>query len=183
MNELNSLNATRKIQNSIVVEDAANGPDQIKVISEHKGIYFLSALVILLIAASAFSLSISLKTFAQLEASLADSKIILQTLDQHSVDIRYLATLMTENTSTELAQLDALKAHINTEMQELIVAIEEREEEFADIKIAHNDLKTSMQDSLYELKMSDKLMLEKFISLNDKVEKLNNINTSILNAY
>lgn len=183
MNELNNLGESRKIQNGIAIEDAKKNQEPIQVVREHKGIYFLSFLIILLIAFTAFSLSVSLKTFTQLEASLTDSKIILHTLNEHGVDIKFLETLITDNTSAELARIDELKNQMNDQMNELNIAIKGREKKFDDMRIAHNDLKASIQDSVYELKMSDKLMLEKYILLNERVEKLNDANSFILNAY
>jgi len=183
MDELNNLSESRKIQNGIVIEDASKNQEQIQIVREHKGIYVLSFLIIVLIALSASSLSASLKMFAQLETSLTDSKIILHTLNQHGVDIKFLETLIIDNTSAELARIDGLKNQMNDQMNELNIAIKGREKEFDDMRIAHNDLKASIQDSVYELKMSDKLMLEKYIRLNERVEKLNDANSFILNAY
>ena len=183
MNELNNLNEARKTQSGITVEDAVDNREPIQPVRQHFGIYFLSFLMILLIAFSVFSLSTSLKTFAQLEASLTDSKIILNTLNEHGITIKSLETIITDNTSAELVRIDELKSQINDQMSELHIAIKSREKDFDAMKVAYNSLKTSTEDSLYELKVSDKLMLEKYISLNNKVEKLNNVNSLLLNAY
>jgi len=183
MNELNHLKESREIQNGIVIEDTQNNQELTQVVHEHKGIYFLSFLIIVLIALSAFSLSASLKTFTQLEASLMDSKIILHTLNEQGIDIKFLESLITDNTSAELARIDELKNQMNDQMNELNIAIKGREKKFDGMRVAHNNLKTSIQDSLYELKMSDKLMLKKYILLNERVEKLNDANSFILNAY
>jgi len=179
MSDLNNLNVSRKDDGGVIIEEAQESQEQVHVVPEYKGIYFLSFLMILLIGFSVLSVSISLKTFSQLEASWADSKTILETLNKQQNDIAALQSLITDNTTEELAQIEDVEDQIN----ELKVAIKNREDEFSKMQVAYSNLKTSTQESIEELLLSDKRMLEKYNILNDQVQKFNEDNLFISNTY
>jgi len=179
ISDLHNLNDARKKQGDIVVEDNQEDQEQVSVVREHKGIFILSFLLVVLIGISAFSMSISLKTFAQLETSWAYSKVILQTLSEQVDNIENLKLLIADNTSEELAQI----SKVNDQFKELKVVMKDRKQEQADIKVAHNNLKTSMLNSLDELKAADDLILKKFTLLNDKVNDTLKYNSTFLSTY
>jgi len=177
MSDLNSLNETRKDDDSVIIKDAQEDQEQAHIVPEYKGIYFLSFLMILLIGFSVISLSISLKTFTQLEASWADSKTILETLRIQHKDIAVLHTLIADGAAEELAYNEDLKAQIN----ELKAAIKNSEDEFSKMHVAYSDWKVSTQGLIEELKLSDELMLKEYTLLNDQFEKFSKESISILN--
>ena len=185
MNKLNSLNKTRRVDKGIVIEEAQETQEdqetqeKVQVVSQHKGIYFLSFLMVLLIGFSVFSTSISLKTFSQLEETRAGSKAILKTLSEQQKDIVALRLLIADSTSKELVKIE----DVGDQVKELKVAIKNREDEISDMKVAYNSLKESIQGSIEELEFSDKLILSKYILLNDQVKKLNDENLWIFNTY
>lgn len=179
ISQLNSLKESRKVGEGVLFEEAQEDQEQIPVVSEYKGIYFLSFLIILLIGFSVLSMSISFKTFAQLEATWADSKTILETLNRQQNDIAALHSLITDRTSEELAQIEDLKEQISG----LEVVIKSREGGFFEMKVVYNDLKVSTQKSIEELQFSDRLMVKKYIFLNDQFEKFREENFFISHTY
>jgi len=179
MSDLNSLSESRKMDEGVIIEEVQENQEQIQTLPEYKGIYFLSFLMILLIGFSVLSISISLKTFTQLEATWADSKAILETLNRQQNDITTLQSLITDRASRELAQIKDVKGQIN----ELKVAIKNREDEFSEMRIAYNDLKVSTQGLIEELQLSDQLMLKKYIILNNQFQKFSEDNLFISNTY
>lgn len=185
MSKLNSLSESRKVGEGVLIEETQEDQEdqedqeQIHVVSEYKGIYFLSFLIILLIGFSVLSVSISLKTFTQLEATWADSKAMLETLNRQKNDIAAIQSLITNRASEEFAQVEGLKSQIN----ELKASIKNREGEFSEMKIAYSDWKKSTQELIDELQLSDKLMSKKYIYLNDQFEKFREENFFISNTY
>jgi len=72
MSDLSRLSETRKVDGGVIMEEAQEAQEdqeQAHVVPEYKGVYFLRFLMILLIGFSVLSVSISLKTFSQLEPS------------------------------------------------------------------------------------------------------------------
>jgi len=179
MSELNSLNQSRKGNEGVIIEAAQENQEQARVVPEHKGIYFLSFLMIFLIGFSVISMSISFKTLSQLEAFWTDSKTTLQTLTTQQKDIAALQSLIADRAAEELAQVKDIRAQISY----LKIATQNRENEISEMKIAYNDLKASTQGSLEELQLSDKLILKKYILLNDQFQKFSEDNAFILNMY
>ncbi len=163
MSDLNSLNVSKKMDEGVIIKETLEDQERIQTPPEYKGIYFLSFLILLLIGFSVLSMSISLKTFTQLETTWADSKAILETLNRQQNDIVALQSLITDRTSEELAQIEDLKDQVNG----LEVVMQNREDEFSEMKVVYNDLKVSTQASIEELQLSDKLMSKKYILLND----------------
>jgi len=179
MSDLSSLNESRKADGGVLIEEAQADQEQIHGAPEYKGVYFLSFLIILLIGFSVLSMSISLKTLTQLETTWADSKAILQTLNRQQNDINALQSLITDKASEELAQIENVKGQID----ELKFSIKRREDEFSEFKIAYSDLKVSTQESIEELQLSNKIMLKKYIYLNNQFQKFNGDNLFISNTY
>ena len=87
--------------------------------------------------------------------------------------------LIADSTFEELAKIE----DVGDQVKELKVAIKNREDEISDMKVAYNSLKESIQGSIEELEFSDKLILSKYILLNDQVKKLNDENLWIFNTY
>ena len=133
--------------------------------------------MILLIGFSVLSMAISLKTFSQLEESWADSKATLEALSNQQNDIVALKSLISDGAVEELAGIEDLKVQIN----ELKVAVKNREDEFSEMRVAYNDLKVSTQESIDKLQLSDQLMLKKFSLLNNQFQKYSEEKLSILN--
>jgi len=179
MSDLNSLNESRKENEDFIIEEVQENQEQVHVVPEYKGIYFLSFLMILLISFSVVSLSISLKTFSQLEESWADSKTILSTLNKQQKGIAALQSLITDTADERLAQAEDVTARIN----ELKVVMKGRENELFDMKVAFRGLKSSTQKTIDKLKLSDELMLKKYILLNDQFEKFREESLFISNTY
>ena len=179
MSDLTNLSESRKADGNIIIEEADSNPAETLVAPEYKGIYFLSFLMILLIGFSVLSMSISLKTFKQLEYSWVDSKAILETLSKQQKDLAALEMLITEKSTGEFVQVESLK----TQMNELKVSANKKEKEFSEIKNSYNDLKISTQKSIKELQLSSKLILDKYILLNDQVQKFNKDNLFSSNTY
>jgi len=184
MSDLNSLNQTRKGDGGVVIEEIQKTQEtqeiqeQPRTVSEYKGIYFLGFLMILLIGFSVMAMSVSLKTFSQLEAFWADSKKPLEILKKQQNDIGALRSLIADGAAEELAHMEDVKVQIN----ELKIAVNDREVKLSEINVAYNDLNTAMQASIDELKLSEQLMLEKLILINDQVQKISKEDLLILNT-
>jgi len=177
--DLHNLGESRKKSGGITIEDSPEKPEQAPVVSEHKGFYLLSILLIFLIGISAFSMSVSMKTYSQLETSWADSKVIIQTLNRQGEDIQALQALIVDNSSEELAQIGG----INTQIKDLNDSIEERKEELDELKVAHNEMKADVERSIDKLIIADDLILKKYSLLNQKVRDAVKYNDSLLNTY
>lgn len=179
MSDLNNLSTSRKVQGSIIVEEEPVAQPKDPIVNNHKGIYILSFLVIVLIALSTLSMAASIKTYVQLEESWADSKVILGTLNKQGKDIAFLRSLMTDNNLEELARISALTDQI----KEFNSAVKENEKEISEIQTAANLIRNSTQSSIDELKFSDSLILKKVSLLNDKVNDAMKYNSTILSTY
>ena len=179
MSDLNSLKVSRSGDSGILIENAPEIQEQNHFVPEYKGIYFLSFLMVLLIGFSVVSMSISLKTFTQLEGSWADSKAILETLNKQQKDIVALKELISDSASEELARFEDLGNRVN----ELKVAVESGKNEISEIKIAYINLKESLKDSINDLELADAKILNKFTTLNDHVQEMNEENLLNFNAY
>jgi len=179
VSDLNNLNQSRKGTDNVIVEEAQESQEQVRVAPEYKGIYFLSFLMVLLIGFSVISMSISLKTFSQLEAAWDDSKTILKTLNNQKKDIAQLQVLVADKASKELVQINDVKSQIN----ELKVAIKSGEDSFSQMKITLSDYNASIQESIEKLQLSDKLMLEKYVLLSDQFKKFREDNFFIPSTY
>ena len=167
MNELNRIDESRRAHNNIIVDDTPEQPAQaqVHVVKEHKVIYVIAFLVVVLVALSVVSMSASLKTFSQLENAELASSVVLKTLAKQSNAIQSLEALITDKNSEELARIDELR----DQMKELNVVMMEREKGIMEMAGDLKTLKNSMEDSVDDLKMSDRLMLKKYITLNTRV--------------
>jgi len=179
ISDLNDLGKTRKMDEGVIIEESQENQEQVHANPEYKGIYFLSFLMILLIGFSVLSVSISIKTFSQLEASWDESRAILEMLSEQKMDITLLHSLIADNASEELAQINDIKVNMN----ELMVTMKNREDEFSEMKIVYGDFITSTEESIKALRMSDKLIMNQYILLSDEVQKLSDNNSFMLNTY
>jgi len=177
MNDLNQLSDTRKEQNNVVVEESKDVQENVQIVHKHKGIYFLSVLVVLLIGISTFSMSTSLKIYEQVGKTEAASNTIIQTLDRQGQDIQDLRAFVMEKSLEGMAQITEL----NKQLDALKESVKEGDKELADVAVAFGDLKASVETDVEDLKMSNKLMMKKVIRLNDKVEKLEDTNSLFYN--
>jgi len=196
MDDLKRLNETRKTESSIVVQDAEE-PRKAPVASNHKTVYFIGFLIVLIVALSAFSMTLSLKTLSRIEsvegitastsaeilARLKNSEMVsgslLKTLKRQGSEMQALQALIAQQNEEELARIDGLKDRV----KELKVALKEKEEEFEEIMFAHNSLKTSVQNSIYDLKAADKFIKDKQILLDGQVKKIVETNSYLYSTY
>lgn len=196
MDDLKELNENRKIESGIIIQDA-DEPKKAPIASDHKTVYFIGFLIVLIVALSSFSMAVSLKTLSRIEsveeetastsmkilARLKDSEIIsaslLESLKKQENELQNLQALITEQNKEELARMDGLKAQV----KEVKIAIRDREVELEDLTFAHNTLKSSVEDSIEDLKISNKLMMDKHILLNDKVKKIVDSNMYLYSTY
>lgn len=196
MDDLNKLNESRKVDGGIIVQDA----EELKmtpVASSHKSVYFIGFLIVLIVALSAFSTRVSLKTLSRVEdveditastsarilARLEDSEDIsaslLETLKKQDGETRDLQALMTQQSEEELARVDDLKG----QLKDLRIVLREKEHEIEEMIIARNSLKSLLEDSVDDLKIADRLMRQKYVELSDKVKKIVDTNAYIYSTY
>jgi len=104
---------------------------------------------------------------------------LLKTLKRQGSEMQALQALIAQQNEEELARIDGLKDRV----KELKVALKEKEEEFEEIMFAHNSLKTSVQNSIYDLKAADKFIKDKQILLDGQVKKIVETNSYLYSTY
>jgi hypothetical protein len=183
MEHLNNLNTLRKKERGMVVHETSEPQGQLHVLRERKGVYFIGFLVIVLIAFSALSMSASLKTSAQLEKTEAASAGILQMLRDQKNETEALKGDVTRNHAETLAKSGELQAQLSKQMsrvseiqgqvERLENVIHKSENDILDLTSAFKVFRNSIQDSIDDLKGADRTMLEKYSSLDRKIQQLN----------
>lgn len=96
------------------------------------------------------SLSVSFKVVSELQKARKMDAVLLKNMSGQKEDIRHLEELISE---TALAKM--------TRLEQMV-------EELSDLEIHYNLLKISVED----LKLSDRLLLEKYIGLNERMRKI-----------
>ena len=178
MSNLKDLDKNRKRQENIIVDEPQGQSGQVHIIREHKGIYFLSFLVMLLIACSAVSVSISYKTLAQMGDGHDKTELLFKTIKQQNSDLAGLKALIQKSEKNGIARMDTIKAQIHG----LELSLKDREAQYTKLSMAHDELRSGLDKSIDDLKMSDSLLLNKVTQLNDKVKEIMETNP-FLKAY
>ncbi len=169
VNNLNQLSQSRKTQDGVVIDDTSKTENPVNRGNDSRGVYFLSFLVVILIALSAVSMSVSFKTFVQVEESWADSTAILKALSKQTKEISDIKIII----SGEADKRMSFVRSINKRISGLEEKLNDNGKEVSYLKANQEDLKSSVNDTIEDLKVSDNLMLKKYILLNDKVTQLN----------
>ena len=195
MNDMNALSRSQRAKDHIIVEETRDEQRPALDEGKHTGIYFIGFLIVVLVAFSAVAMSLSLKNLSRLESTetafaSTDSEILLwlkkndetsaallEILKNQEDEIQALAALVSDSNTEELARIGKL----NGQIKKVKTAMKEKEEELADMMFAHNSLKTSIQDSIYDLKAADRLIEKKNILLKDQVEKIVETNSYLYN--
>ena len=196
MGDLNKLSETRKVESSIIVQDVEE-EKKAPIANNHKTVYFIGFLIALVVALSAFSMTLSLEALSRIEsveeitdstrtkilAWREDSEMISaslrKTFKKQGSQIQDLQTFIAEQNEEELARIDDLKGRV----KELKVTIRDREAELEGLTSAHDTLKASVEDSIEDLKIANKLILEKYVLLNDKVKKMIDRSVYLYSTY
>lgn len=178
LNDLNQLSQSRVVQNSVVSEDMK--PTQTEPVSSagaNKGVYFIGGLAVLLIVFSALSMSISLKISTQFEKAGSDAAAVMEALNKQKNEIQHVQSLVKEKNAEILAQVSDL----NVRLDILEKAVKQGDAHISEISAAQGALKSLLESSIRDFNVSDQLILEKHIQLNNKVQKMIDKNPLFLN--
>jgi len=122
------------------------------------------ALSVVLIVVSISSLWTNFEALSHLREEKNASRALLHALNEQKQEINALGSLIVDGSSTELVRMNKLY----DELEDLKTAMIEKQQNAAQLQIAYERLKGSIDD----LKTADRLMRKKYISLNSDVKKL-----------
>lgn len=183
MDHLNNLNTLRKKEGAIVIPETAEPQGQTRGSKERKGVYFIGFFIIILTVFSALSMSAGLKTLAQLERTEAASADILQMLQDQKNETEALKGHVTQRNSEALAKVDELQTQLSKQLtriselqdqvKDLESVIQKSQGDVVAMTAAFKAFKSSIQDSMDDLKKADRTMLKTYTLLDEKIRQLN----------